>query len=198
MKSSYHLAVWRQVARCFLVIDQLIYLPSQETSLEQLIETVRDILAPGETAEDMALKSYQLEKLQEVLGSLPNVDRELIQELFYEEKTEREVCADLGMAKTTLHWRKAAILERLKKFWKNYKKCGPKLYLVTVINEGYFLSLLRTLKNNSDKLFISVSRSQDPSCAVKAAERDRRGRDDCLRDVAGGHVMLFCHIPSIR
>ena len=94
----------------------VLYLLSQETSLEQPIEAIWNIPAPGGTAEDMALKSYQLEKLQETLGSLPDMDRELIRELFYEGKTEREVCADLGMAKTTLHRRKSAVLEKLKKF----------------------------------------------------------------------------------
>ena len=44
------------------------------------------------------------------------IDSNLIRELFYEEKTECEVCVDLGMAKTTLHRRKAAVLEKLKKF----------------------------------------------------------------------------------
>ena len=94
----------------------MLYLPSREASLEQLIEAVRDLPAPGGTAEDMALKSYQLEKLQEALGSLPDTERELIRKLLYEGKTEREVCADLGMAKTTLHRRKAVVLEKLKKF----------------------------------------------------------------------------------
>ena len=60
----------------------VLYLPSRETSLEQLIEAVQDLPAPGGTAEDMALKSYQLEKLQEALDSLSEMDRELIRELF--------------------------------------------------------------------------------------------------------------------
>ena len=97
----------------------VLYLPSRETSLEQLIEAVRDIPAPGGTAEDMALKFYQLEKLREALDSLSDMERELIRELFYEGKTEREVCVDLGMAKTTLHRRKSDVLEKLRKILVN-------------------------------------------------------------------------------
>lgn len=110
----------RRLKKGRIVVDQekgdVLYLPSREASLEQLIETARDFPAPGGSAEDRALKSYQLEKLQEALDSLSDMDRELIREFFYEEKTEREVCADLGMAKTTLHRRKTAILEKLKIF----------------------------------------------------------------------------------
>ena len=127
------------------------------------------------------------------------IDSDLIRELFYEGKTEREgLCGSWHGKDHTPPEESSRFGEAEKLFEKIIKKCGPKPYLVTVINEGYFLSLLRTLKNNSVGLFISISRSQDPSCAVKAAERDRRGRDDCLRDVAGGHVMLFCRILSIR
>ena len=120
----------------------MLYLPSREASLEQLIEAVRDLSAPGRTAEDKALKSYQLEKLQEALGSLPDTERELIRKLFYEGKTEREVCADLGMAKTTLHRRKAVVLEKLKNFWKNYKKVDQSRIPLPKLMRGIFCSSL--------------------------------------------------------
>ena len=90
----------------------VLYLPSRVAALEQLIEADRDSLAPDGTAEDMVLKTYQLEKLQEALDSLSDMDRELIRERFYEGKTEREVCADFGLAKTTL-------CQREKPFWRS-------------------------------------------------------------------------------
>ena len=114
----------RRIKKGRYVVDQekgnVFYLPSREASLEQLVEAVRDIPAPSGTAEDMAPKIYQLEKLREALDSLSDMDRELIRKLFYEGKTEREVCEDLGMAKTTIHRRKAAILGQLKKFLEKF------------------------------------------------------------------------------
>lgn len=52
-----------------------VYPPSREVPLEQLIEAARAFPASGETVEDIALKSYQLEKLREVLDSLPDMDQ---------------------------------------------------------------------------------------------------------------------------
>jgi len=39
----------------------------------------------------------------------------LVQELFYLEKTEREVSAAMNLSKTTLHYHKKKVLEKLKK-----------------------------------------------------------------------------------
>lgn len=91
------------------------YIPSREASYEQLLEEDWDFPSPGETVDDTAIKTYLLEKLQEALHSLSDEEMELIQELFYLEKTEREVCAAFNMAKTTLHRRKNGILEKLRK-----------------------------------------------------------------------------------
>lgn len=90
------------------------YIPSREASYEQLLEENWDFPSPGETVDDTAVKAYLLEKLQEALHSLSDEEMTLIQELFYLEKTEREVCAALNVAKSTLHDRKARILEKLR------------------------------------------------------------------------------------
>lgn len=91
------------------------YIPSREASYERLLEEDWDFPAPGETVDDTAVKAYLLEKLQEALHSLSDEEMALIQELFYLEKTEREVCAALNVAKSTLHDRKARVLEKLRK-----------------------------------------------------------------------------------
>lgn len=91
------------------------YIPSREASYEQLLQEDWEFPAPGETVDDIAVKAYQIEKLQEALHSLSDEEMTLIQELFYLEKTEREVCAALNVAKSTLHDRKARVLDKLRK-----------------------------------------------------------------------------------
>lgn len=91
------------------------YIPSREASYEQLLQEDWEFPASGETVDDMAVKAYQIEKLQKALHSLSDEEMMLIQELFYLEKTEREVCAALNVAKSTLHDRKARVLEKLRK-----------------------------------------------------------------------------------
>lgn len=91
------------------------YMPSREASYEQMLEEDWEFPSPGETVDDTAVKVYLLEKLQEALHSLSDEEMALIQELFYLEKTEREVCAALNVAKSTLHDRKARVLEKLRK-----------------------------------------------------------------------------------
>lgn len=131
------------------IVDQekgyVIYLPNREASLEQLMESVRDFPAVDGTAEEMALKAYQLEKLREALGSLSDMDRELIWGLFCEGKTAYEVCADFSMAKSMLHRRKAVVLEKMNKIRKIFIKGGPKQYLITETYERYFV-LLKNLE----------------------------------------------------
>lgn len=68
-----------------------------------------------ESTEDKLIKSEMLEKLMLCLDALSEQERLLIYSLFFKGKSERELCAVLGIAKTTLHDRKQKILSKLKK-----------------------------------------------------------------------------------
>ncbi len=114
----------RRLKRGRFVVDEeeqvVAYIPSREVSYEQLKDSDWDFPVPGEDVDDMAVKAFLLEQLEEALQCLPEEDRELIQELFYFGKSEREVCAAIGVAKTTLHRRKARILEKLRRKLENF------------------------------------------------------------------------------
>lgn len=89
------------------------YIPSREASYEQLLEEDWDFPSTDENVDDSAIKGYLIEKLQEALQSLSAEEMVLIHEIYYLEKTERQVCAELNMPKTTLHRRKNKILKKL-------------------------------------------------------------------------------------
>ncbi|MDA8229336.1 MAG: sigma factor-like helix-turn-helix DNA-binding protein [Desulfitobacterium hafniense] len=68
-----------------------------------------------ESAEDKLIKAEMLSRLSAAMEKLTEQERLLIYMLFFKGKSERELCAMLGIAKTTLHDRKAKILGKLKK-----------------------------------------------------------------------------------
>ncbi|MDE7352992.1 MAG: sigma-70 family RNA polymerase sigma factor [Acetatifactor sp.] len=93
------------------------YVPSREASYEQLLEADWKFPAPGEAVDEIMVKIQLLETLEKALHSLTAEERELIWEIFYLEKTEREVSAAYHLTQTAIHKRKKKILEKLKKFF---------------------------------------------------------------------------------
>lgn len=68
-----------------------------------------------ESAEDKLIKAEMQSGLTVAMEMLTQQERLLIYALFFKGKSERELCAMLGIAKTTLHDRKMKILGKLKK-----------------------------------------------------------------------------------
>lgn len=68
---------------------------------------------------DKLIHQEQLEALWIALQSLPEDERSLIDELFFNDKSERILAAELGIATMTLHDRKHRILRKLKKLLEN-------------------------------------------------------------------------------
>ena len=88
------------------------FIPGREDSYERLLDMDRQFAIPGEMMEDKVVREILLEK---ALESLTSGEQELIWELFYLEKTERQVSEALHMAKTTLHRQRDQILDKLRR-----------------------------------------------------------------------------------
>ena len=86
--------------------QELQYIPSRELSYELLMEQDWQFTAPDVSVEDMAVKAAMLEKLQAVLQNLSAEELALLNELFYLEKTEREVAGLYAVSQNTIHYRK--------------------------------------------------------------------------------------------
>ena len=78
-------------------------------SLEYIISALTDSL------EDEIIRRDMVERLQQCLLRLNEAERQLIISLFYYEKSERQLAAETGIPRMTLHDRKVKILGRLKK-----------------------------------------------------------------------------------
>lgn len=92
------------------------FLPSREDSYERLLDANEQFAASGEPVADAIIWAQLLEKLWEALHSLSDDDLKLIEELFFLEKTEREVGTMLNLTHSAISKRKKKILEQLKNF----------------------------------------------------------------------------------
>ena len=68
-----------------------------------------------ESVEDIVFRKISVDKLHTALSQLPKQDYDLIQALYFEERTEREYAEQLGVYRSAVHKRKTRILEKLKK-----------------------------------------------------------------------------------
>lgn len=95
--------------------QEIQYIPSREMSYEQLVEEDWQFAVPGDSVEDRVVRADMLEKLQGVLQRLSADELALLNELFYLEKTEREVAGLYAVSQNTIHYRKSRILDKLRK-----------------------------------------------------------------------------------
>lgn len=76
-------------------------------------EILRD---EGADVLEILTKQEERETLYQALCQLKEKDRQLIEELYFNERTERELAEMLGVRQPAVHKRKVRILESLKKY----------------------------------------------------------------------------------
>jgi RNA polymerase sigma factor (sigma-70 family) len=106
-----------KVERCRIDTSRRIvtYIPSREDSYERLLEENRQFAVECESVEDAAVKAVLIEKMLSSLKFLTPQEQELITELFFKDKSERQLAAELGIPRMTIHDRKVKILGKLKR-----------------------------------------------------------------------------------
>lgn len=88
-------------------------IPSKEVSYEQYFHNGEPFVMEEEAADEQIIDRITL---REAMMKISKEERELIWELFFLEKTERQVSEALHIAKSTLHHRRNRILEKLRKY----------------------------------------------------------------------------------
>lgn len=92
-----------------------VLLPGREDSLERLLEQNRQFSTlDGEAVEDVVVRSILLEKLRRALRTLPTDELRMIDEIFFQERTEREASNKFHLSRTTFQHRLDCILEKLR------------------------------------------------------------------------------------
>ena len=96
--------------------QQIQVIPSREDSYERLLEE-HNLPADEQTdIETIVLSKMMRQQLHEAIRSLQEEERYLIIQLFYAERSERELAAELGLSQKAINKRRHKILEKLKKF----------------------------------------------------------------------------------
>ena len=96
--------------------DTATFLPSREDSYERLLEKDRQFAASGVSVEEQVVSSVWLAAL---LQRLSEDEKEILYKIYFEEKSERIVSAEMGISKTALHQRKVKLLQKLKNYLEN-------------------------------------------------------------------------------
>lgn len=93
-------------------------IPSREDSYERLLE--QDVQFEGENQiEESVIQNIQLEQLHQALALLSEDEQYLIRQLFFEERTERDLAEELKIYHNAVHKRKNRILKKLKNVLEN-------------------------------------------------------------------------------
>lgn len=96
--------------------QQIQVIPSREDSYERLLEE-HNLPADEQTdIETIVLSKMMRQQLHEAIRSLQEEERYLIIQLFYAERSERELAAELGLSQKAINKRRHKILEKMKKF----------------------------------------------------------------------------------
>lgn len=98
----------------------IMVIPSREDSYERLMEQNAQFERITESAEEQALKNIQIQQLHKALSLLSDDERLLIVQIFFEERTEREIAGEMGIYHNAVHKRKERILSKLKKIIENF------------------------------------------------------------------------------
>ena len=81
-------------------------IPSREDSYERLQEMAVQFPEENRSVEDQILKKIECEQLHKFLLELSKEEQWLIQELYFEERTERDLAEELKIYHNAVHKRK--------------------------------------------------------------------------------------------
>ena len=91
--------------------------PSREDSLDRLMDDSAGQFADlHESVEETVLRKISIEHIHAALTQLTGKERQLIDILYFQELTERDAAAMLGISQPAVHKQKNRILKKLKIF----------------------------------------------------------------------------------
>lgn len=96
---------------------EMMTVPGREDSFERLQEMAVQFAEETKSVEEQILKKIEYEQLHKFISELSKEEQWLIHELYFEERTEREVAAELGLSQKAVNKRRQKILEKLRKLF---------------------------------------------------------------------------------
>ena len=95
-------------------------IPSREDSYERLGEMAVQFAGEVPSTEEQVLRRMESEQLHKALSFLSDYERYLIRQIYFEERTERDLAEELGCSQNAVNKRKQRILEKLRGLIENF------------------------------------------------------------------------------
>ena len=83
------------------------------------LDGVGVVVDTSEPFEERIARKIMIEKLPEALSTLTDEEKELIQQIYFNHKSERELSVELNVSNIAVHNRKMRVLKKLKNFFEN-------------------------------------------------------------------------------
>ena len=104
------------------IVDQegqtVTVIPSREDSYERLLEQDVQFCAESVSAEELAIRNIEIRQLHKALSLLSDDERYLMEQLYFQERTERELAAQLNLSQNAINKRRQRILNKLRELMK--------------------------------------------------------------------------------
>lgn len=105
------------------IVDQdgqtVTIIPSREDSYERLLEQDKQFVEAAGSVEEAAIRNIQFQQLHKALSLLPDDERVLMEQLYFEGRTERDLAAEYQLSQKGINKRRMRILVRLRKLLEN-------------------------------------------------------------------------------
>ena len=95
-------------------------IPSREDSYERLKEAAIQFMAQVPGPEELVIRKLEEEQLHRAVSCLSDDDQYLILQLYFEERTERDLATELQLSQKGINKRKSRILSLLRELMKNF------------------------------------------------------------------------------
>lgn len=110
---AYYRPVWREAKQKEVRGDM-------EYSLDALEDAGFEAVSNDPLVDEIVADKLLLDELYAALAELTDDERNLIDALYFREKSERNIAAESGIPQTTINYRKNRLLEWLRKKLKNF------------------------------------------------------------------------------
>lgn len=107
-----------------VTVDQkdqsVIYHPSREDSYERLLGKDIQFREESCNVEEQVLHKLQVRELHKACFLLSDDERDLIDRLFFQEQTEREIASEYGLSQNAINKRRKRVLDKLRTLLKDF------------------------------------------------------------------------------
>jgi len=104
------------------IVDQegqtVTVIPSREDSYERLLEQDVQFREESVSAEELAIRNIEIRQLHKALSLLSDDERYLMEQLYFQERTERELAAQLNLSQNAINKRRQRVLDKLRELMK--------------------------------------------------------------------------------